>query len=461
VTEQILPYDRAIVSQETGWSCGPAATQVVLNSRGIVVSEGTLLADIEAIENPGRGDDRDGTDDISLIERVLDRRVPNARYTSVFLRQDPPTAEQKDALWRNLVRSIDAGFGVVMNWWAPDGNKPRGVKGSVSPRYSAGLTKHYVACMGYDDNPALRAVWIADSGFQPQGYWISFDQCASLIPPQGYAYAEAIPATPAPADPVSLLAQAMSPTGVARDRLVALLPAVSAALRDCGCTTVGRAAMWCAQIGHESGGLRWMEEIADGSQYEGRADLGNTQPGDGRRFKGRGPIQVTGRSNYTQLSQWAHAKGLVPSPTFFVDDPGQLASDRYGFVGVVWYWTAARPQINSLADAGDIEGVTRAINGGLTNIDDRRGRWDRCRAMGDQLLSLVGTAQPAPPAPTPPPAKQFPQDYTDRELLEYVAEQLGPGRDDWGDDGDLGRNAAGQRRTWRAGLAALIRKVGA
>lgn len=63
---------------------------------------------------------------------------------------------------------------------------------------------------------------------------------------------------------------------------------------------------------------------------------------------------------------------------------------------------------------------------------------------------------------TPPvTVKQFPKDYSDRELLEYVAEQLGPGRDDWGEDGDLGRNAQGQRRTLRAGHAALIRKAGA
>lgn len=66
-----------------------------------------------------------------------------------------------------------------------------------------------------------------------------------------------------------------------------------------------------------------------------------------------------------------------------------------------------------------------------------------------------------PTTPTPVPVKVFPKDYSDRELLEYVAEQLGAGRDDWGEDGDLGRNAKGQRRTFRAGLAALIRKVGA
>lgn len=387
MTTKQLPYDRSIVRQETGYWCGPASAQVVLNSRGIHVDESDLAREMGTTWN--------GTDFIGQIERVLDARVPDAQYTSVQMPNDPPTAEQCARLWRDIVRSIDAGWGVIVNIVAPPSNYPRAVAPStISPAYSGGTVYHYMTVMGYDDEQ--RSVWIADSGFNPFGYWLGFDQLATLIPPKGYAFADVEPA-PAPVPPpaprgmdADALAQAMGGT-VSRERYAALLPAFTEAMREAGCTTVERAAMWCAQLGHESGGLRWMEEIADGSDYEGRRDLGNTQPGDGRRFKGRGPIQLTGRGHYAECSRWAHGRGLVPSPTYFVDNPAELASDRYGFVGAVWYWTAARPQLNALADARDIVAATRAINGGTNGLPDRQLRYKRCLELGAALLPTGGT----------------------------------------------------------------------
>lgn len=202
----------------------------------------------------------------------------------------------------------------------------------------------------------------------------------------GAAYPGEEPAVPTPAG--GLTAETLSKAmggALPLERYAALRPAFAAAMRDAGCTTVERAAMWCAQLGHESGGLQWMEELASGEAYEGRADLGNVRTGDGRRFKGRGPIQVTGRHNYTALSAWAHTCGLTPSPTFFVDQPAQLASDKFGFVGAVWYWTIAR-DMNRYADARDINGATRAINGGTNGLDDRTTRYRRCLDLGAALL---------------------------------------------------------------------------
>lgn len=153
-------------------------------------------------------------------------------------------------------------------------------------------------------------------------------------------------------------------------------------------TTPRRAAMWCAQIGHESVGLRYMEEIASGHAYNGRADLGNVHPGDGPRYKGRGPIQLTGRNNYRAFTRWARAAGHTTID--FEAEPHRLSEPRWGFLAATYYWTVSRPQINALSDAGDLEGVTRAINGGTNGIEDRRARYQRCLALGDALLPTGG-----------------------------------------------------------------------
>ncbi len=169
-------------------------------------------------------------------------------------------------------------------------------------------------------------------------------------------------------------------------RYAQLVDECNTALLESDCTTVVRAAMFLAQIGEESLSLFYTEEQASGSEYEWRGDLGNSQSGDGVRYKGRSFIQVTGRSNYGQLSQWAHGKGYIPTNTYFVDHPEKLADDQYAFLGPVWYWTDARPQMNSLADSRDIYAATRAVNGGLNGIDDRVRRWNNCLGLGDRIL---------------------------------------------------------------------------
>ena len=89
-------------------------------------------------------------------------------------------------------------------------------------------------------------------------------------------------------------------------------------------------AAFIAQIGHESGQLRYVEELASGSAYEGRKDLGNTQAGDGLKFKGRGLIQITGRFNYTQLS-----KDLGED---FIKHPSLLSTSKYAVQSACWFW---------------------------------------------------------------------------------------------------------------------------
>jgi hypothetical protein len=181
VGERVLNYDHGIVPQETGYWCGPASAQVALNCRGIFEQESVLAAEM--------GTDEGGTDYVALIERSLDPRLPEANYSSHDAPNDPPTQSQKDAFWDALKRSVDNGYAVIMNWVAPPSNYPIGVKGSPNPSYGGGTVYHYVTAAGYDDGGA-RAVWIADSGFQPFGYWISFEQCCTLLPPKAFCYAD-------------------------------------------------------------------------------------------------------------------------------------------------------------------------------------------------------------------------------------------------------------------------------
>ncbi len=125
-----------------------------------------------------------------------------------------------------------------------------------------------------------------------------------------------------------------------------------------------RQAHFLAQVGHESGELTFTEEIADGSAYEGRADLGNTEPGDGPRFKGRGLIQLTGRANYRAYGQAIGVDLLSDDNARRVATEPDLAVDV-----ACWFWETRA--LNSLADTDDVRAITRRINGGLNGLPDR------------------------------------------------------------------------------------------
>ncbi|BBL75817.1 glycoside hydrolase family 19 protein [Methylomagnum ishizawai] len=133
-----------------------------------------------------------------------------------------------------------------------------------------------------------------------------------------------------------------------------------------------RQAHFLAQVGHESGELRYSEEIASGEAYEGRKDLGNTQPGDGKRFKGRGLIQLTGRTNYTNYGK-ARGKDYTTDATAKL-----LATDPVVAVDVsCWFWTTHG--LNELADQDDVLTITRRINGGTNGLDDRKEKLVRAK----------------------------------------------------------------------------------
>lgn len=125
-----------------------------------------------------------------------------------------------------------------------------------------------------------------------------------------------------------------------------------------------RFAHFFAQLGHESGSFQYMEEIASGQAYEGRKDLGNVQPGDGRRYKGRGPIQLTGRANYRE---YGRELGID-----LETHPEIAAFPSLGMMTACAYWR--KKGLNALADEDNVEAITRRINGGLNGFDDRKKR---------------------------------------------------------------------------------------
>lgn len=140
------------------------------------------------------------------------------------------------------------------------------------------------------------------------------------------------------------------------------------AFREFGIDTVPRLAAFIAQVAHESRSLYFKEEVASGAAYEWRRDLGNIYSGDGRRFKGRGIIQLTGRANY----KWAsNALGID-----LVSNPSLATIPNNSCRIACLYWQSRK--LNLYADWNNLRGfreITRRINGGYNGWNDRLGHW--------------------------------------------------------------------------------------
>jgi len=142
---------------------------------------------------------------------------------------------------------------------------------------------------------------------------------------------------------------------------------INETLAEFDISTPARVCAYLAQVGHESGQLRYVEELASGDAYEGRHDLGNTQPGDGRRFRGHGLIQVTGRTNHQAAADY-FGKSLDEIVGWLTTPEGATRSSG-------WFWMTHG--LNKYADSGDFTGLTRRINGGINGLADRQALYDR------------------------------------------------------------------------------------
>ena len=165
--------------------------------------------------------------------------------------------------------------------------------------------------------------------------------------------------------------------GSTLDRAKSYVDALNSAMDAYEINTPARQGMFLANVGHETGGLKWLIELWGPTPaqrgYEGRADLGNTYFGDGYCYRGRGMLQTTGRANYAKLTQrlrnrWPQAE--IPD---FEVSPELLASAKWAAHAAADYW--GMRSLNIKADAGDFTAVVKAINGGTNGMQDRLKLW--------------------------------------------------------------------------------------
>jgi len=156
-------------------------------------------------------------------------------------------------------------------------------------------------------------------------------------------------------------------------RLDTFLPHLNKYLPLYGIDTPNEVASFLAQVLHESGGFKWLREIwgptSAQSRYEGRKDLGNNVKGDGKKFMGRGLIQLTGRANYERMSKDMFNDNRL------LETPDLLSTAEYAVWSACIYWQWRK--IDLVDDDLNIVDETKKVNGGLTNLADRQQYFDR------------------------------------------------------------------------------------
>ncbi len=154
---------------------------------------------------------------------------------------------------------------------------------------------------------------------------------------------------------------------------------LNAAMVEFEINTPARQAAFLAQIGHESGSLRYVRELASGEAYDtGRLaeSLGNTpeDDDDGRLYKGRGLLQITGQANFRECSV-----ALFGSPDHLLEHPEILELPDAACRSAAWFWKSRG--LNELADSGNFTKITRRINGGTNGMEDRLAYYERAKGV--------------------------------------------------------------------------------
>lgn len=174
--------------------------------------------------------------------------------------------------------------------------------------------------------------------------------------------------------------------GITEKKLLIYVPLLNAAFEKYGFNTKERICCFIAQIAHESASFFYVREIASGRAYEGRADLGNTSPGDGIKFKGRGLIQITGKTNYALCSQSLFKDNRLLDHPELLEDPQNAVDSAF------FYWTSHK--LNEVCDQAEgwthkwknadyskFQWLTIKINGGLNGLTSRFAFYKRAKEV--------------------------------------------------------------------------------
>lgn len=179
--------------------------------------------------------------------------------------------------------------------------------------------------------------------------------------------------------PLTLTVDILVKCGVAKSAAPKFIDVINELLPFYGITTHLRIAHFIAQVVHESGGLKYLREIASGAAYEGRLDLGNTEPGDGILYAGRGAFQTTGRSNYTAFAK----KFKIDC----VNHPELLEEPRWALASALYYWQTRN--LSYWADKDNVDKISRLINGGTNGLVHRKALLIRCKAALAPLFATI------------------------------------------------------------------------
>lgn len=180
--------------------------------------------------------------------------------------------------------------------------------------------------------------------------------------------------TPDIAEPALISKEQLASIWICSPNLIAdaEITELNACLHRFAITSTSRLRNFLSQTAHESGGGRYKKELASGWAYEGRVDLGNTQPGDGPRFKGGGYIQLTGRANYQAFATFIRDPSVMQG----VD----VVAEHYPFSSAGFWWQSNH--MNELCDTNpSVKAVTLRVNGGTNGLADRQMYYERCQAV--------------------------------------------------------------------------------